>query len=112
MNDETDLERLQEIMDELPDQGDFNPERRKYSLTKADVLMIYKIARIALPEHICPFKDGEAKTLKGMAGSVSRTQKLASVLVATAIIGAIISGIGAGLMHLVRDFIQNGGQLK
>ena len=54
--------RLQEIIDQLPEHNGLDPHqrRREYSLTKGDVILIYKIAKVASVPHLCPFEGDEA----------------------------------------------------
>lgn len=103
--------KLQEIIDALPTHNGEGPERRQYSLTKGDVILIYKIARVAAVPHVCPFEGEDAAVLQGVAKSVTRTQKIAGVAIITALIGGILSGAWYAAMALVREFVQNGGVL-
>lgn len=97
------MKQLQEIMDELPNTGEFSPERRKYSLTQGDVMMIYKIARVAYSSHTCPFKNGEAETLHDIAVSVSKSRSIAATSFITAIVTAIVSGAGYLIWHVIKE---------
>lgn len=110
MPPETEMDQLQEIMDELPESGDYSPERRKYSLTQGDVMLIYKIARIAYSSHVCPFRaNGEAETLHDIAVSVSKSKSIGATAAITAIVTAFISGAGYVIWHALKDALAAGG---
>ena len=105
----TEMEQLQDIMEDLPEAADYaGPERREYSLTKGDVMMIYKIARIAYTSHVCPFKGDEADTLATVAKNINRTQKIASTVIVTSIVGGMLTGIWYILSHIVKEFVKSG----
>ncbi len=92
-NQETEVDRLQDIMEALPDSAEhFGQERREYSLTKGDVLLIYRIAKVANMPHVCPFEGDERDTLQSVAKNINKTQKIASIVIITSLVGGMISG--------------------
>lgn len=110
----TDVEKLQDIMDDLRVEIEYHgssQERRKYSLTEGDILLIYKIAKIANNKHVCPFEEAEQDTLKGVASNISRTQKVASVLIITGLVTAIGSGVWVAIRHFILEWVKTGGKL-
>jgi len=95
-NQETEVDKLQDIMQSLPDSTEhIGVERREYSLTKGDVLLIYRIAKVANTPHVCPFEGEEQETLKSSARNMIKTQRIASMV--------IISGI----FMMVKSFVIN-----
>jgi len=109
MPDQTDIEKLKDVIDELPDKNDFTgSERREYSLTKGDVLLIYKIAMIANKPHICPFVDEELDTLKSVAKNISKSQKIATSIIITGCTVAIFSGIWVAVKHAFLEWVKVG----
>jgi hypothetical protein len=93
-NQETEIDKLKDIMESLPDSTEFpeHMKRREYSLTKGDVLLIYRIAKVANAPHVCPFKDEEQDTLANVAKNINRTQKIASVVIITGLVTGMLSG--------------------
>jgi hypothetical protein len=86
-----------------------NGERRQHSLTDDDIERI----RVAISEaiHQCSFTHRELETLKGLAGGVNKTQKIASYMIIASLVGATIGGIGKAVYYyLVEVFIKGGGQ--
>ena len=111
-NHDADVEKLREIIDDLPDSSDHaGMERREYSLTKGDVLLIYKIAKIA-GSHDCPFAEDESSTLQSVAKNINRTQNLASGAIIVGLVGATMSGLFFLVKYIVVEFIKHGGSLK
>lgn len=109
-NQETEVDRLQDIMEALPDSTEHvGTERREYSLTKGDVLLIYRIARVANMPHTCPFEGEEQDTLKSAAKNINRTQKIASVVIITSLVSGMLIGIWAVVKIAITDFIKTGG---
>lgn len=108
---EDEVGKLQEIMSSLPDSADFpGHERREYSLTKADVLLIYKIAKVANASHICPFDGDERETLRSWARNVSASQKIASGAIIIALVTGMLSGTWFLIIHFVKAFVATGGK--
>jgi len=103
--EETDIEKLEKVIDELPDKNDFTgTERREYSLTKGDVLLIYKIAKIASLPHVCPFEDEEKDTLNSVAKNINRTQKIASGVIITGLVTGVLWGIWHTIVYMAKQF--------
>lgn len=112
--EKSDIELLNDIMAELPDSSIHTEERRKYSLTKDDVLIIFRIAKIA-SGHQCPFEGiekSEADTIMSVGTSITRTQKIATGILITGIVGAVISGIWYAIKHVVTEWVHGGGMIK
>lgn len=110
---ETEVDKLQDIMDSLPDSAEHvGMERREYSLTKGDVLLIYRIAKVANAPHKCPFGGEEQDTLQSVAKNINRTQKIASAIVITGTVTAILSGLWFALKHVFTEWVMKGGQIK
>lgn len=110
---ETEVDRLQDIMESLPDSAAHTgSERREYSLTKGDVLLIYRIAKVANAPHVCPFEGDEQDTLQAVAKNINKTQKIASVLIITGVVTGMLSGIWYVIVHILKEFVQKGGALK
>jgi tetrahydromethanopterin S-methyltransferase subunit F len=103
---ETEVDQLRDIMESLPDSSAYEGERREYTLTKGDVLLIYRIAKVANTPHVCPFERDDVETLQSAAQNISRTQKIASVVIVTALVGGMISGIWFALKLLILDFVK------
>jgi hypothetical protein len=94
-------------MESLPDSAEHPGEnRREYTLTKGDVLLIYRIAKVANTPHVCPFEKGDVETLQSAAQNISRTQKIASYVIVVALLGGMLSGIWYALKLLVIDFVK------
>lgn len=105
----TDIEKLQLVIDDLPDKNDFTGnERREYSLTKSDVLLIYRIAKIANSPHPCPFESEESQTLQTVAKNINRTQKIASGIIIVGTTTAILSGVWFALKHVFIEWVKVG----
>lgn len=103
------IDQLQEIMDELFEEApDVTTERRKYSLTRGDVILIYRIAKIARANHICPFEEEEAKTLQTVANSITKTQKIASAIIITAAVTTVLSGVWFAIKHVFTEWVKGG----
>ena len=111
-NQETEVDRLKDIMESLPDANDYAPgqQRREYTLTKGDVLLIYRIARVAMVPHICPFATEEAGTLQAVAKSINKTQKIAGLLIVTAIVTGTLTGIWKAGMHFFEEYVLKSGK--
>ena len=106
----SDIELLNDIMAGLPDPSEHTDERRRYSLTKDDVIIIFRIAKIA-SGHVCPFdglEDGESEIIQTMARSVNRTQKIASIVLITALVTSTVSGIAYAIKVVFTDIIKIG----
>jgi tetrahydromethanopterin S-methyltransferase subunit F len=104
---ETEVDQLRDIMESLPDSAEHPGEnRREYTLTKGDVLLIYRIAKVANTPHVCPFEKDDVETLQSAAQNISRTQKIASIVIVTALVGGMVSGIWFALKLLVLDFFK------
>ena len=111
-HDPLDIDRLNHIMRELPDHTEYSgTERREYSLTKGDVMLIYRIAKVA-SGHECPFKNDESMTLQQVARNINITQKIATLFMVTGLVTTILGGIWFALKHLATEFIHNGGSIK
>jgi len=111
-NHDTDVEKLREIIDDLPDSSDHaGMERREYSLTKGDVLLIYKIAKIA-GGHDCPFQEEESRTLQSVAKNINRTHTLAYTAIVLGLVGATLSGLLLLAKYIIVEFVKHGGSLK
>lgn len=112
-NELTDVDKLQAVMKELnaEDNVHIGGERRKYSLTEGDVMLIYQIAKIA-GGHTCPFEDDESETLQTVAKNINRTQKIASGIIIVSLVTAGLSGIWFALKHIIVEFVHNGGVIK
>lgn len=110
-NQETEVDKLQDIMESLPDSSEHpGQERREYSLTKGDVLLIYRIARVANMPHVCPFADEEKDTLRSAAKNINKTQKIASVVIITSLVTGMITGIVMMVKSAILSWIKvNGG---
>ena len=109
----TDIELLQEIMASLPDTAAYvGSERREYSLTKGDVLLIFKIAKVASSKHVCPFVEEETEALQSIARNVNKTQKVASSLIIMGTVGAILSGLWFAIKHVATEWVHAGGMIK
>lgn len=95
-----DLEDLQEIMNKLPDQRE-GTEKRKYALTKDDVLIIAQVVQ-AVSHKSCAmgFEVDEIKRLKGFVRTVN-----GGIL---AIGYAILATIGAGLVSITIWAVKHG----
>jgi len=107
---ENEVDKLRDIMESLPDAADHaGNERREYSLTKGDVLLIYRIAKVANIPHTCPFVDEERETLSNVAKNINRTQKIASGLVITGIVAGILSGIVYMVKTAIISWIKTNG---
>jgi hypothetical protein len=106
---ETEVDRLQDIMESLPDSlaDHAGPERREYSLTKGDVLLIYRIAKVANLPHNCPFKGEEQETLQSVAKNINRTQKIASWVIITSLVTGMLTGIGYAIRAAVTQFLSH-----
>lgn len=108
---DNEVDKLQDIMESLPDSAEHSgQERREYSLTKGDVLLIYRIAKIASTPHVCPFEGDEQATLQTVAVNINRTQKIASVVVVT----SLVTGMLSGTFFIIKSYIvgwikSNGG---
>jgi predicted secreted protein len=104
------VDKLQDIMDDLPDSADdTGAERREYSLTRGDVMLIYKIARIANQPYVCPFDKEESSTLQSVAKNINKTQKITSILIITGVVTGTLSGIWYAIVHILTDFVRTGG---
>jgi len=109
--DKTDIAVLEEIMAMLPDPEDHtNCERRRFSLTQEDVLVIYRIAKAA-GNHHCPFEKDESDALKSVAQNMNRTQKIATIVFITGSVTAILSGMWYMIVHVAVDWVQRAGTL-
>lgn len=110
-NQETEVDKLQDIMESLPDSTEhIGIERREYSLTKGDVLLIYRIAKVANSPHVCPFEGEERETLKTAASGMIKTQRIASVVVITALVTGMVSGVFIMVKSFLISWIKaNGG---
>lgn len=109
--EESVIERLDDIMDDLPDSCDYaGAERRKYSLTKGDVMLIYRIARIASISHDCPFKDDEPQVLRDVAVSITKTRKIAFTILITGIVTATLAGVWSSLKHVFLEWVKVGAK--
>lgn len=109
-NQETEIDRLQDIMESLPDSTEHpGAERREYSMTKGDVLLIYRIAKLANAPHVCPFESEESETLQSVAKNINKTQKIASVLIITGVVTGMLSGIWYTVVHMMKEFVKAGG---
>ena len=103
-NQETEVDKLQDIMQSLPDSTEhIGVERREYSLTKGDVLLIYRIAKVANTPHVCPFEGEEQETLKSSARNMLKTQRIASMVIIT----ALVTGMVSGIFMMVKNFVIN-----
>lgn len=104
----SDVEQLEVIMQTLDNSTELHHggERREYSLTKGDVMMIYRIAKIAGTEHICPFQGEERTTLQGVAKNINRTQKIAAGIIIVGTTTAILSGIWFALKHVFSEWVK------
>lgn len=103
------MDMLQEIIDSLPSAENPPKERRSNALTKGDVMIIYKIASIANEPHVCPFEGDDATVLHNVARNITRTQKIASGVIITGIVGGILTGVWAIVTYAIKQFISNGG---
>lgn len=113
LNETEDLRELQKIMDALADEfHSHNGERREHSLTKADVMLIYRIAKMAYVPHTCPFKGEETGTLHSIAKNINATQKIATFIMVTGLVSAILSGVWFAIKHIVTEWVHTGGTLK
>lgn len=95
-----DLEELQEIMDEIGDTP-VGSEKRKNTLTPADVLIIAKIVQ-AVSHKSCAMglTKEEISTVKRVVGTMNK-----GILV----VGyAILSAIGAGIVSLIWWSVKHG----
>lgn len=107
MPEPTNIEKLQKVMEELPDSTDISgPERREYSLTKGDVLLIYKIATIANAPCQCPFDKEEQSLLQGMAKNMNKTQKIASSVLIYGVATAVLSAIWFAVVHAFKEWVK------
>jgi hypothetical protein len=112
-NQETEVDKLQDIMESLPDSvAHDGPNRREYSLTKGDVLLIYRIAKVANQPHACPFPKDEVDTLTSVAKNVNRTQKLASGIIIMGLVSGVLTGMWFAIKHIITEFVHNGGAIK
>ena len=86
-------------------------ERRKHNLTDDDIARI--IEAIKNSYHHCSFSPKELDTLKSLAQGVSKTQKIASYMIITAIVGATLTGIWKAIyFYIVEIFVKGGGGIK
>ena len=98
------LEKLQEIIDTLEDsQG----EKKSNSLTKNDVMVIYRISRIAADPHVCPFSPQKAAILNNVADNVSKTQKIAAGVLIAGVVSGILGGSWKLIVFAVSQFITH-----
>lgn len=105
----TEVEKLQDVIDTLPDRNDHTGnERREYSLTKGDVLLIYKIATIANKPHVCPFEQEETQTLNMVAKNINRTQKIAAGIVITGVTMSVLAGVWMAIKHFFLEWVKQG----
>jgi hypothetical protein len=109
--EQSDVDKLEVIMQILPDAADYpKSERREYSLTKGDVLIIFRIAKIAQTPHVCPFEGDEQDTLVSVAKNINRTQKIASVVIITGLVTGMLSGTWFAVKAALIGWIKiNGG---
>jgi len=70
--------------------GEPHGERRKDILTDDDINRIVEAVRLSA--HHCSFSSKELETLRGLAQGVSKTQKIASYMIISTIVGAVIAG--------------------
>jgi predicted secreted protein len=97
--DETtvELEKLQEIINHLPEESSLTPE---------DLLMIYRIAKLAQVAHNCPFDQDKREMLSTIAGTTLKTQKIASVVIITGLVTGMMSGIWYMVTHTFMDLVK------
>jgi hypothetical protein len=112
MPDSLNINELHEIMAELPDSSGHEHERREHSLTKADVLLIYRIAKLASVTHECPFQGEETGTLHSVARNINATQKIATIIVVTGFVTTILSGLWFAIKHVATEWIHTGAVIK
>jgi predicted secreted protein len=109
----SDIEKLQEIMATLPDTSNHpGMERREYSLTKGDVLLIFKIAKVASSSHVCPFEEEESDVLLSIAKNANKTQRLASSIIIMGTVSAVLSGLWFAIKHVCTEWEHLGGSIK
>ena len=107
-NTADEMKELQAIMDTLPDSSGHEQERREHTLTKADVLLVYRVARLANVPHSCPFQGEETSTLHSVAKNINTTQKIATVIMVTGIVSTILGGVWFALKHVANEWIHGG----
>ena len=98
---ETEVDRLRDIMGSMPENANFES-----SLTRGDVMLIYRIARVANTPHVCPFEKDDIETLQSTAKNLNNTHKIASYVIIVALVGGAIGGIWKALVLLATDFIK------
>jgi hypothetical protein len=79
-------------------------ERRQNNLTDDDIARIVEAVKSSY--HHCSFSSKELETLRGLAQGVSKTQKIASYMIITAIVGATFGGIGKAIYYYVFEVLM------
>lgn len=105
------LDLIQEIVNSLPS-GDDDQGGPYRSLTKGDVMVIYRIARIAVDPHACPFAGPEVAVLRDVAGNITKTRKVSFVVLVTGLVGGLLSGLWFMIVHFVKELVATGGIIK
>jgi hypothetical protein len=105
------LERIQEIVSTLPS-GDDDQGGTYRSLTKGDVMVIYRIARIAMDPHSCPFSGDDVLVLQDVAGNITKTRKITFFVLVSGLVGGLLSGLWFTISHVLKEFAATGGFIK